>query len=197
MKHIPDDNLLDHIDFAFLEDGERRINEVAIATKFKGQELMNLFNQAHLAAQKARSALHGRVAELEQEAETLAALISLVRAPAKLKELGVLSARSPGGSEDQRQAVIAMDPEYLALRERILNLKAGVEDYTIRARGMERAFSAVKAIYMDRDLPNPNLGNPVARSAPVSSNKAVEEIISGPAKPTGGFGKPAYRDQNY
>lgn len=181
-RDTPDDQLLKAVDLSVLEHGEARVHEVAIVTKFKAPELLSTYNLAHLTAQKARGILHTRVAELEAQLEALAAVIALERAPVKLKELGVLSPRSPGGSEDQRQAVVQSDPEYRALKERILDLKAGVEEFTIRARSMEKAFSAVKAIYMDRDLPNPNLHNPV--------DKPPE------AQPTpqrrGGFGAPRF-----
>lgn len=175
MKTI--EELIQHIDFTPLEEGERRIHEVATVTKMRGQELMNLYNLAHLAAQKGRAAVATQLSAAETAMAALAAEIALVRAPAELKRLGVLSSRSPGGSEDQRSHVIAMDPEYLAMKAQVLALKDAVESFAIRAKSMERAFSAVKAIYLDRELPNPNTGNPVPR----------------PAVPQGrGFGTPRY-----
>ncbi len=183
-----DEDLLNDIDFSFLVDGERRIDEVAIATKFKGSELMNLFNQAHLAAQKARSTLYARVQALEVTCDALAATIALEKAPAYLKERGLVSARSPGGSEDQRQAVVNSDPDYIAMRKRILNLKAGVEEYSIRARSMERCFSAVKCIFLDHTLPNPTLNNaPAPRSSPEG-----QKTDSPPQSQHKGFGAARY-----
>jgi hypothetical protein len=188
---VSDDQLLDGIDLSLLTSGERRIDEVATATKFKGSELMNLFNQAHLTAQRARATLYARVQELELRSDALAAMIALERAPAYLREKGLIGARSPGGSEDQRQAVVAADPEYIAIRSRILALKMGVEEFTIRARSMERSFSAIKCIYSDYSLPNPNLNNAVSQR-----EHEPESGISGggAAKPAtkSGFGKPRY-----
>jgi hypothetical protein len=150
-------DLLEGIDLAVLEEAERRMHEVASVTKFKAQELLDLFNHAHLAASRARAVFLRASQKAESALEALAADIALNRAPAILKEKGLVSPRSPGGSEDLRQSVVQADPEYREMREQIIDLKAGVETFSVRARAMEKAFSAVKAVFLDKELPNPGV----------------------------------------
>lgn len=171
MTETPDDKLLDDLDLTLLDEAERRLDEVAIVTKLKAPELLNLFNYGHLTAQKARARFSQRLTAVTIAQEALAADIALNKAPEILKAKGLATARSPGGSEDLRKNVIAADPEYQAISRRVNDLKNGLDLFTIRARACERAFSAVKAIYGERDLPNPNLagGGETRRGSPPAS----------------------------
>lgn len=161
-------DLLEGIDLSVLEEGERRMHEVASVTKFKAQELLDLFNHAHLAASRARAVFLRASQRAESALEALAADIALNRAPAILKEKGLVSPRSPGGSEDLRQSVVQADPEYREMRDQLIDLKSGVETFSVRARAMEKAFSAVKAVFLDKELPNPGVSH---RMTPVDDDE--------------------------
>lgn len=151
---------LPEVDLSFVDRAEARLEEVSAVTKFKAPELMHLFNYGQLMAAKAKATLSARHQSALAQSEALAADISLNRAPALLLSKGLTTARSPAGSEDLRKSVVAADPEYIALQKRINDLKAGVEYFSIRAKTLERAFSAVKAIYGDSQwMPNPTLNN--------------------------------------
>jgi len=188
-------DLLEGIDLSVLEEAERRMHEVASVTKFRAQELLDLFNHAHLAASRARAVFLRASQRAESSLEALAADISLNRAPAILKEKGLVSPRSPGGSEDLRQSVVQADPEYREMREQLIDLKAGVETFSVRARAMEKAFSAVKAVFLDKELPNPGVSH---RMTPIDDNEQTaitQRQQPAPSAPTSnrrGFAQAAY-----
>lgn len=188
-------DLLEGIDLSVLEEAERRMHEVASVTKFRAQELLDLFNHAHLAASRARAVFLRASQRAESSLEALAADIALNRAPAILKEKGLVSPRSPGGSEDLRQSVVQADPEYREMREQLIDLKAGVETFSVRARAMEKAFSAVKAVFLDKELPNPGVSH---RMTPIDDNEQTaitQRQQPAPSAPTSnrrGFAPAAY-----
>lgn len=141
---------LDDLPMAALENAERRLGEVAIVTRYKAPELMSVLNDGYVVAAKARAILARQVALRETALDALRALISLERAPRYLQEQGLATGRSPAGSEDQRKAIIARDPEYQQATNELTELRALMEVYAIRAKALDRAFAAVKAIYGDR-----------------------------------------------
>lgn len=190
-----DFNPLEGVDLSTLEEGERRMHEVASVTKFKAQELLNLFNHAHLAASRARAGFLRASQRMESAIEALSADISLNRAPEVLKEKGLVSPRSPSGSEDLRQSVVQADPQFRAMKEQLIDLRSGAEFFTVRARAMEKAFSAVKAVFLDKDLPNPTLNhrmNQDDNERPPAINNRQPQAPSAPTSERRGFAPAAY-----
>ncbi len=151
---VPKD--LSQLDTNALVYAESRLEDVATANAFKAPDLLAVFNAGYVVAAKARAIVSGQVDRKEADIQALKAVIALERAPKRLQELGLSTTRSPGGSADQRDAVIASDPDYVQAKRELSELVALAEYYRIRAWSLEKAFSAVKAIIGDRSV-NPYL----------------------------------------
>lgn len=136
----------ERLDIAVLYDAQRRIPEIANANEHTAPNLLSVFNLAYLEA----SALHKRLAVYLGAAAATArrrrAAVLLEVAPAKLKELGLVGARNPAGSEDLRGAVLDADEEYGCAADRVSQIEAMVALVAEKKRGFEMAYGSVKAI---------------------------------------------------
>jgi hypothetical protein len=125
---------------------ESRIQEVATVNAHKAPELLAAFNIAYLDIRDYIVRLHLCLADAESSANTRKSIVILDIVPQVLRDKGIASARSPGGSEDQREAVLAQDAEYLKRKDRIDIIKAIIELLEGKKIGIEWAYTSVKKI---------------------------------------------------
>jgi hypothetical protein len=135
-----------HFDITDLNRAEVRCDEVKNVTKLKAPELLTLFNKAHATASRIVVALTAEHTQAKSALDRIRAEILLDKAPQILKEKGLATAKSPSGSEELRQAVVDMDPQYIAMNERINILDAMRRLLAIKAKMFDNSFTAIKKI---------------------------------------------------
>lgn len=158
---------------------ESRKREVAYVNKETAPELMKIFNEGYCEAQRMMVQVSYEYTVALKEANKRKSIVILDKAPTILKEKGLVNARSPGGSEDLRRAVLEADEEYLALQEKATILELAYELLKGKAKGFEQSYLAVKKIY---DISYTGLGNAHNLHNPVENY--------GPSN--GGIGKARY-----
>lgn len=185
------------INFEALLKSEARQEEVAHVTPLKAPELLSEFNKSW----RELHALVTRLAAEKLKAEKIVnkrrGVLLLEVVPSKVKEKGVKD------SADIREAIIATDPEFETLQDRVDQLAAATEFLKGKMKSFENAYTSVKKI-MGEDAYNMQLrsGNrdlkgdtQTTRSSPSSAPR--------PAAPAGpkelppsmgraGFGRPVY-----
>lgn len=126
---------------------ESRKREVAYVNKETAPELMKIFNEGYCEAQRMMVQVSYEYTRALKEANKRKSYVILEKAPKILKEKGLVNARSPGGSEDLRRAVLEADEEYLELQEKSTILELAYELLKGKAKGFEQSYLAVKKIY--------------------------------------------------
>lgn len=137
------------IDLTEVYPVEARLHEVAIVTKTKAPELLSTFNRAYAAVFQQRALLEMEKNTAKREAEKLRAIIILDKVPQILQEKKLATAKSPAGSEDLRQAILALDPEYQEALERVEQITCVIELLTGKLKALENGFTSVKKIMTD------------------------------------------------
>lgn len=128
---------------------ESRIQEIAIVTPVKAPELISAFNKAfsEITEMIAKVRYEYRVAEAN--VDKVRAICIIDRVPQILQEKGLTSAKSPMGSEDVRSSILALDTEYQAAQERVIQIQCMLEFLEGKAKAIDKAYMAVKAVYAD------------------------------------------------
>ncbi len=175
------------IDITEIISLERRKDEVASVSKAKAPELMSAMERGYSAAARLLTNITWEVKKAEDAVEKRKSIVVLEIAPQYLQARGLVTGRSPGGSEDQRTSVLATDAEYMALRENVDRLKAVQEYLRVKVKGFEMAFSAIKKVY--DSLNAYGMVEGADRKFPGSSSDAAQ-----PVSTTGStaIGKPRY-----
>jgi hypothetical protein len=127
-------------------DTESRIQEVATVNAHKAPELLATFNMCYLDIKNYVTRLHLCLADAEKAKNLRRSIVVLDIVPQVLRDKGVANARSPGGSEDQREAVLAQDVEYIKCVDRINMIEAIIELLKGKEEGIEWAYTSVKKI---------------------------------------------------
>lgn len=127
-------------------DAESRIPEVATANAHKAPELLATFNTAYLDIKDVVLKLRYLLIEAEKAANRRRAIVLLDEVPKILASKGISNARSPGGSEDQRNAILDLDDEYIALMDKVHLMEALLELMDGKLTAVEWAFTSVKKI---------------------------------------------------
>ncbi len=135
------------IDISEILHLESRKDEVSTVNKTKAPELMRAMEKGYSAAATLLTSITWEVKKAEDALEKRKAIVTLEVAPEYLKRNGLVNGRSPGGSEDQRTAVLSTDQEYLALKENVSRLEAVQNYFRVKAKGFEMSFSAIKKVY--------------------------------------------------
>lgn len=132
--------------FARIYKAESRIEEVAVVNAHKAPELLACFNMAFLELKEHLVKLQLLKVDALKAANKRRSVVILDEVPRILREKGISSSRSPGGSEDQRQAILDQDEEYLKAKDRVDLLEAMEELLEGKVEGMEWAFTSVKKV---------------------------------------------------
>lgn len=125
---------------------EGRIKEVAYVNAHKAPELLAAFNIAYLDINDHLTKLELALNEAQKVANKRRSIVILDEVPKILALKGLASTRSPGGSEDQRNAILDQDELYLTALERVQIVKAMQSLLEGKQKAIEMAFTSVKKI---------------------------------------------------
>jgi len=126
-----------------------RIDEIAIVNQHKAPELIACFARAFATLTDYIAVASGQVVKAKNALSRRTAIVLLDEVPRVLREKGLLSTRSPSGSEDQRNAVLEMDAEFIVARDRVQQLEAYYELLRGKQKDIEQAYLAVRKIIGD------------------------------------------------
>lgn len=175
---------------------QQRLDEIAIVNDHKAPELISCFARAYADLTDYISRVTSEVVKAQNAVATRKATVLLDEAPRVLREKGVLSSRSPGGSEDQRQAVLDLDVVYCTLRDRLQQLEAYVALLKGKQKDIENGYLAVRKMFGESySMRSSRLGSsmppesatfhhfPEAQAAPSSlprqpAKVATEDVVS-------------------
>jgi hypothetical protein len=129
---------------------ESRIQEIATITVIKAPELMALFNKVYLDICNIISSVQFEFELSKKHADEVRAICLIDKVPSILKDKGLVSAKSPSGSEDLREAVLSLDKDYSNARERVIQLKCTLTLLEGKKESIDRAYSSVKKVYSDQ-----------------------------------------------
>lgn len=149
---------------------ESRLDEVAIITREKGPELLAAFNHATLDCSRLVANIQCRYNKAQRAAAQRAAIVRLDEAKERLTAKGLVSPKSPVGSEDLRDAVVVSDNQYNELLDYCDFLKAALTLVQGKLKAFERAYFSVHKILSPNQ--NDNLG--------LGTDHTVPDIESGP-----------------
>lgn len=131
---------------AKIYEAESRIPEVATVNAGKAPELLAAFNIAYLTIKDMIVRLHLCLDDAQKALNIRKSIVILDIAPNVLKNKGLTRPSSPSGSEDQREAVLYSDQEFLKCQDRVSCIKAMIELMESKKTGVEWAYTSVKKI---------------------------------------------------
>jgi hypothetical protein len=130
---------------------ESRKDEVASVTKTKSAELLRAMEKGYSALSRYLPKVQLELTRAKSAADERKAVVLLDEVPEILKAKGLARASQPGGSVDQREAILALDKEHQALRETVAQLDALYELLRGKQKGFEMAYHSIKKLYGDAD----------------------------------------------
>jgi hypothetical protein len=152
----PGENLALEVGYILWAEGRKP--EVAIVNAQRAAELLYVFNRAFLDLTRCIAKLECALDRAKRHSNRQRSIVLLERAPLVLRERGLTSPRSPCGSEDQRQAVLDADIDYLAAQETVSTLQGYLTIFRGKLKATEQDYLSVKRLVGDsRSMPNPNL----------------------------------------
>lgn len=160
-----------------------RIEEIAIVNSHKAPELCACFARAYATLTEHLARISSEVVKAKNALQLRVAVVTIDEAPRILREKGLISARSPGGSEDLRKAVLEKDVEYQQRRNRLQELEAYHELISGKQESAEQAYLAVRKL-MGADIGYQGRNMRLGSSIPGVNDeyvRAEEERVSSPA----------------
>ena len=140
---------------------EARIHEVAGLTRGKAPELMSTFNKTY-------GKLHDLVFDLnlekilaERKLSEIKSVVILDQVPQILKERGLANNRSPLGSEDLREAILAQNSDYQNTLVIVKQIECAIELLNGKMRSIQMAYQSVKKVYEDNSFLNKDINEPI------------------------------------
>jgi hypothetical protein len=177
---------------------EARLIELHHVTRVKAGELLHCFIEAWHDARQGQARARKQLVVAKRKLKEIKAEVVLDRAIDILKAKGLISTRSPSGSEDLRESVVTRDPSYQRASERMEQIEAAVEFMEIKAEVFKMAYFAVNKLVdpMDRTASNTSGGSGVDEPGAFTDMERVVEFVnkqtvSNPKSYAGtGFGAP-------
>jgi hypothetical protein len=152
---FPSGNGLDKdvvLDLRTVYKAEARLIELQAVTRVKAGELLHCFITAWKEAREHLARANKQLVVAKRRLKEVRAEVVLDRALDVLKEKGLVSSRSPSGSEDLREAVVVTSKAYQGASERVEAIGAVAELLEIKAETFKMAYFAVNKLLdpMDR-----------------------------------------------
>lgn len=148
--------------------------EIPTVTKTTGAELMRAMEAGHGIAGKLLATVGLEAARMQEAINKRSAVVVLDEVPAMLKAKGLATARSPGGSEDQRTHALNLDETLSALKDAMAQLEALKALLKTHVQGFIMAFSAIKRVL---DTQYVGIGNRMA-AGDIDSNQFVSRSVT-------------------
>jgi hypothetical protein len=138
---VPDDgNKIFKMDITNVVYALGRIDDVQHVTPAKAPELLTVFNQAYLELTDHSTKLMYQLTRASNEVDTVKARILIDKIPVLIEEKKLPS------SKDIRDALIAADPEYQAVKTTFDRIECLLENLKGKQKSIEMAYSSVKKI---------------------------------------------------
>jgi hypothetical protein len=188
------------LDLRSVFKAEARLIELHHVTRMTAGELLHCFIEAWRDARTAQARARKQLVVSKRKLKEVKAEIVLDRALDVLKAKGLISTRSPSGSEDLRESVVVRDPAYQRASETMEQIEAAVEFLEIKAEVFKMAYFSVNKLIdpMDRTAPNTSGGTGTDEPGTLTDIERVQEFINkqSRANPAGyantGFGAPKF-----
>lgn len=132
------------VDLGPILELDARKSEIAGVSKVTGPELMRAMEDGFTTAGKLHASALLEQTKIQGMIDRRRAMVSLDIAPEVLKQKGLLTARAPAGTEEQRESILALDEPMNQLKESLAHLEAVTNLLKVHMRGFEMAFTAVK-----------------------------------------------------
>lgn len=134
------------IDLKEIKNAESRIQDVRIANPGNSAELLSCYITAWHDLNQLTVRLMKEHNDAIREAHRVKAVIIFDEVPKYLKAREMWTARSPAGSEDLREAVLNLSPEYRTALERVDEIAAILDLLKGKLNVFKMAYDAVKKI---------------------------------------------------
>lgn len=136
------------------KQAESRVHEIAIVNRTTAPNLLAEFNEAWLDLSQQLPVVTFEWNKAIAAAEQRKAVVMLDVAPTLLKEKGLTTTRDPNGTKDMRESVLQLDGEYRQLIDHIQMIEAVHKLLSNKLKALEMAYSSVKKVLGDADLPS-------------------------------------------
>lgn len=176
------------VDLTELRRLEARQSEAAGCGRMVALGLMTSMKEGYEIAATARANIGLELDRAQTALATRKAIVSLDLVPEMLRSRGLSTERNPAGSKEQREDVLMIDKEYLALQDYVAQLKAAKELMGVKMETFRMAFSTAKRNF-DDTLPGmlPKGYNGGAQEAPRDASRYTQPMQI--AEPTPGLVK--------
>lgn len=128
---------------------ESRIQEIATLTIVKAPELMSVFNKAYCDLVGMIFMVQLQYELARKYSNEVKAVVLLDKVSDILKSKGLATSTRPTGSEDFRQAVLDLDPDYQVAQDKIMQLKSILMLLEGKQKSIDMAYTATKKVYGD------------------------------------------------
>lgn len=140
------------LDMRKIHKAEARLVELQGVTKQKAGELFHCFIEAFGEAKSYLAQLRVEYGRAKQRTRQTRGIIVLDKAVDALKAKGLLSTRSPAGSEDMRDAIVETSQEYIEVFDRFSQVEAALEHMEGKVEKLKMAYYAISDLIKGTDL---------------------------------------------
>lgn len=134
------------IDMSRVAYAVKRLPDIAITNAIKAPELIALFTEATLTLSRYQAQANYELERAITNSKRIRSRILLDEVPDEMSRRGLSSSRSPSGSEDQRSAVIEINPDYQKAIDTVAEIRAAAAFIEGTHSSMEKGyFAASKA----------------------------------------------------
>jgi hypothetical protein len=151
------------IDMKKASTAESRIQEIETLTPMKAPGLLAAFTVAWKDLHRNMVSLTKELTVAERYADKVKAIVILDKAPEVLKQMGLIRAGFPSGSEDQRRSVLDKDDTYADARKTVEDIQEAVETLNGMLKSFDMAYTAVKKLIDNSQSSMMNKVNPELR----------------------------------
>lgn len=173
---------------------EGRMHEIQFINRTKAGELLYATINATRLSREHVGKLSLELSRAKRYLEEVRAGVVLDTALQTLKDKGLITTRSPSGSEDMRESVVVTSPEYQEGRDRLEQIQATLSWVDTKARFFDMCYFSIQKLIGPQDHGSANLSGGTGESDIGMSDreKATEFVDKLAAPPKAGFGNAKY-----
>lgn len=161
-----------------LANAKARLVDLQAVTKLKAGELLHTFIRAWSDTAQLQKQAERHLMRAKRRVKEVRAIVVLDRGPEELKKRGLATTRSPGGSEDLRDSVVSMDPDYQLACERLEQIQAVVGLLEIETETFKMAYFSVSKLIDPYDkTTNDTSGGTDGEIGAMTDSEKVEEFV--------------------
>lgn len=129
---------------------ESRQNEIQGVGLMGARELMKAMQDGSRLTGEALGMTRLALNRAEAALKLRTGIVYIDVVPEVIKAKEMSSSRSPNGSEDQRKAILVMDPEYQEAQDYVFQLQAIVELLEVKFHGFRNSYFTVQKVFDER-----------------------------------------------